>query len=203
MTLAEFVRAAGSLKDLKRAGWVDKISMSDGESVADHSYSAAVIGMVLSDAMGLDSERVIKMALLHDLAESRIGDIIPGSMPDDEKYRIENLAFVDIAGLLPEGIRSEYVSIWDEFCAGDTHEARLVRQADKIDMALQAVTYARTKRATRDDVSVFVGAADAAVTDNIARNLLSDIVSRDGCVSEDAGSDNADGDCSTNSNQGA
>ena len=175
MTLAEFVKTAASLKSLKRSGWIDKLSIADGESVADHSYSAAVVGMVLSDVMKLDSERVVKMALLHDLAESRIGDIIPGKMTDAEKRRIEEDAFSDIVSQLPQDIRSEYLSIWDEFCAGVTPEARLVRQADKIDMALQAIIYGRAGRGTYKDTAVFVDEADKVVVDETARSLFSDI----------------------------
>lgn len=178
MTLGEFIRAAAGLKELKRAGWIEKFSMTDGESVADHSFGAAITAMVLSDAMGLDSERAVKMALLHDIAESEIGDITPDSMPHDKKEKMETEAFLRIASMLPEGMRAEYASIWDEFCAGKTPEARIVAQADKIDMALQAVTYERAGRASRAGASVFVDAASMAIKDEVAGTLLSDITSR-------------------------
>lgn len=177
MTLGEFIRAAAGLKELKRAGWAEKFSMSDGESVADHSFGAAITAMVLSDAMGLDSERAVKMALLHDIAESEIGDITPDSMPHDKKEKMETEAFLRIASTLPEGMRAEYVSIWDEFCAGKTPEARIVAQADKIDMALQAVTYERAGRAPRAGASIFVDAASMSIKDEAAGTLLSDITS--------------------------
>ncbi len=177
MALGEFIRAAAGLKELKRAGWAEKFSMSDGESVADHSFGAAVTAMILSDAMGLDSERAVKMALLHDIAESEIGDITPDSMPHDKKEKLETEAFLRIVSTLPEGMRAEYVSIWDEFCAGKTPEARIVAQADKIDMALQAVTYERAGRASRASASVFVDAASASIKDEAAGTLLSDITS--------------------------
>lgn len=178
MTLGEFIRAAAGLKELKRAGWIEKLSMTDGESVADHSFGAAITAMVLSDAMGLDSERAVKMALLHDIAESEIGDITPDSMPHDRKEKLESEAFLRIASMLPEGMRAEYVSVWDEFCAGKTPEARIVAQADKIDMALQAVTYERAGRASRAGASVFVDAASMSIKDEAAGTLLSDITSR-------------------------
>lgn len=190
MTLGEFIRAAAGLKELKRAGWIEKLSMTDGESVADHSFGAAITAMVLSDAMGLDSERAVKMALLHDIAESEIGDITPDSMPHDKKEKLESEAFLRIASMLPEGMRAEYVSVWDEFCAGKTPEARIVAQADKIDMALQAVTYERAGRASRAGASVFVDAASMSIKDEAAGTLLSDITSRrkgGGGVDDDGG----------------
>ena len=171
MTLGEFIRAAAGLKELKRAGWAEKFSMSDGESVADHSFGAAVTAMILSDAMGLDSERAVKMALLHDIAESEIGDITPDSMPHDKKEKLETEAFLRIASTLPEGMRAEYVSIWDEFCAGETPEARIVAQADKIDMALQAVAYEGAGRASRAGASMFVDAAYASIKGRGSRRI--------------------------------
>lgn len=178
MTLAEFVTYAAGLKTVKRAGWVEKLAIGDGESVADHSYSASIIGMVLADIMGLKTDRVTRMLLLHDLAESKIGDIIPGSISDDEKMHLETDAFLDIVAQLPSHIRDSYISTWDEFCAGVTPEARLAGQVDKIEMALQAVIYTRSGRAKDSDVAVFLDAAKAAVFENVPQKLLADITSR-------------------------
>ena len=176
MTLAEFARMAASLKEIKRAGWQDKFAMTDGESVADHSYSATVIAMTLSDAARCDTGRVMKMAILHDLAESKIGDIIPGRMPDEKKLAIESAAFRDIAALLPDDLKTEYVSIWSEFCAGKTLESRIVRQADKLDMALQAATYKNQGVAGDSEAAIFVDAARAAIHDESARKMLAEFV---------------------------
>ncbi len=197
MTIAEFARAAAGLKTLKRAGWADKLSIADGESVADHSYLTAIIGMILSDKIGLNSERVIRMALLHDLAESRIGDIVPGQIPSMEKMRIENEAFADIVSALPDALKLEYTHIWNELRAGVTPEARLVRQADKLDMALQASIYEKTGRATGSDILPFVEAAKKSAADGAARNLFLEIVSARshdcGCVGSSVGGHGAAG----------
>ena len=196
MTLGEFIRAAAGLKELKRAGWIEKFSITDGESVADHSFGAAVTAMVLSDAMGLDSERAVKMALLHDVAESEIGDITPDGMPHDKKKELETEAFLRIASVLPGGMRAEYASIWDEFCAGKTPEARIVAQADKIDMALQAVTYEGAGRASSAGASIFADAASASIKDEAAGALLSDIISqrRGGSGADGSGADGSGAD---------
>ena len=47
------LRAAGSLKTIQRAGWVKKAGIKDAESVADHSFRMAVIGMYLGEVMEL------------------------------------------------------------------------------------------------------------------------------------------------------
>ena len=63
------------------------------ESVADHSYSMAIMGMVISDLKHYNFEKMLKMILLHDLAESKIGDYTPGQISKIEKYELENKAF--------------------------------------------------------------------------------------------------------------
>ena len=75
--MLDFFKTAANLKNISRQGWVDKLSIDDPESVADHSYSMAVMSMVISDIGNYDSEKILKMALLHDLAESKIGDYTP------------------------------------------------------------------------------------------------------------------------------
>ena len=75
--ILDFFKTAANLKKISRQGWIDKLSISEPESVADHSYSMAVIGMVISDLENYNSEKIIKMVLLHDLAESKIGDYTP------------------------------------------------------------------------------------------------------------------------------
>jgi len=80
--LESFFQKILELKNIPRQGWKDKLDMDDVESVADHSYSTAIMSMVLSDLEGLDTEKIIRMALLHDLAESVIGDITPDKMND-------------------------------------------------------------------------------------------------------------------------
>ena len=76
-----------------------------GESVADHSYSMAMMGMVISDLENYDTEKILKMILLHDLAESKIGDITPEQMSNENKNELENNAFNEIIDKLPEMIK--------------------------------------------------------------------------------------------------
>src|SRR3989304_6961472 len=70
-----------SLKRVPRSGWITyRISGHDVESVSSHSYSVAVIALVMSEMMRsrnqkVDVERVLRMALLHDLSESLTFDI--------------------------------------------------------------------------------------------------------------------------------
>jgi len=80
-----FFQKVLELKNVPRQGWKEKLGIINPESVAEHSYSTAVISMILSDLEGLNTEKIIKMSLLHDLAESIIGDIIPDNIAKNEK----------------------------------------------------------------------------------------------------------------------
>ena len=103
------------MKNISRQGWIDKLSIKHPESVADHSYSMAIMAMVISDLENYDSEKILKMVLLHDLAESKIGDFTPEQITKDKKEKIENDAFKDIIEQLPNTIKLEYDKIWKEY----------------------------------------------------------------------------------------
>ena len=75
MTIVELILKAEKLKGVKRTGWVRK-GIPEAESVADHSFGVAILALLLSLPPEIDRDALIKMALLHDLGESVIGDIV-------------------------------------------------------------------------------------------------------------------------------
>ena len=89
--IEDFFQKVLELKNIPRQGWKEKLGINNPESVADHSYSTTVMSMILSDLEGLNSEKIIRMALLHDLAESVIGDIIPNDITKNEKISKEDV----------------------------------------------------------------------------------------------------------------
>jgi 5'-deoxynucleotidase YfbR-like HD superfamily hydrolase len=64
----------GQLKRLRRAGWLF-IGVPDPETVAEHSFRAAIVGIAVATLEGADAGRTATLCLLHDSPESRIGDI--------------------------------------------------------------------------------------------------------------------------------
>ncbi len=142
--LIDFMAEAGKLKRLSRTGWVES-GICDPESVADHSFRVALIALILSDAGGLDSLKVVRMALLHDLAEGETGDLTPTQKEKDPEAarRAEEKAMERLLGKLPDTVRGTYTSAWREFSEARTPEARLVRDADKLEMVMQASEYQR------------------------------------------------------------
>ena len=171
----DFFKTAVNLKKIQRQGWIDKLSISNPESVADHSYSMAVIGMVLSDMENQNSEKILKMILLHDLAESIIGDFTPEQIPSEEKTKLENNAFEKIIENLPTPIKTNYREIWKEYQDNISDESKLVHQIDKLEMALQAKTYQKEGN-SKEGISSFFKSAEKDITEPKLKELFRKII---------------------------
>ena len=140
--LFDFFYIVSELKKVQRKGWYDKVGITDPESVADHSYGAAIMAMIFSDNVGnLDTERIIKMALLHDLAESITGDFIPGEIQKETKRMVENQAMDEILSKLPPYLLDKYLPIWTEYVDCTSKESVLLHEIDRLEMAVQAAKY--------------------------------------------------------------
>jgi putative hydrolase of HD superfamily len=141
--LSPFFHSVLKLKTVKRAGWVSKVKVKDAESVADHTFSMCAMAMLLADMLGLDTRRAMKMVILHDLAESVVGDYMPGDVSANQKLAKEKNAMKSILSGLPRKARGEYEKIWLEYLQNKTQVARFVHRIDKLEMALQANQYAK------------------------------------------------------------
>lgn len=145
-TLIELQR----LKRLERTGWTLRGQPNGTESVASHSFGVCVTAMLLADevkARGLeiDCERVLRMALLHDWAETRVGDM-PKTATNyfgaDARKTAETNAFADVVSELESGA-AQYRSLYHDYEQRESLEARLVKAADVIDLLIQALALER------------------------------------------------------------
>ncbi len=144
--LVDFGKQVGKLKKLARKGWVSSVGVRKPESVADHSFRTAILVMCLSDLKGFDSDKLMKMALLHDLHEAIMGDLDyfdKQQIGEVEVKRREEAAIREVFSVLPESLRRQYIAIMDEYRLQKTEEARLVRQVDLVEMVMQALEYER------------------------------------------------------------
>jgi putative hydrolase of HD superfamily len=139
LDLVKFLEISGILKRTQRTGWVD-IGVCAPESVADHTFRMAILCMLYADRNNLDTSKMLKMALIHDLPEAIIGDLMP-SQKNAKTKKDEKDAICEILSLLPEKQKAEYYAIWTEYQQGETKEAKAARQLDKIEMTLQAKEY--------------------------------------------------------------
>ena len=134
----------------------------------------SVMSMVLSDMKSLDSEKVLKMTILHDWAESKIGDFMPEQIGYDKKSELENYAMSEILESLPQKIQDDYQNIWDEFLSRETPESKLVYELDKLEMALQAKIY--EKDVDPEKVKPFIISAVEQIIDPDVKKVLMDIL---------------------------
>jgi putative hydrolase of HD superfamily len=172
ISLDEFFKIILKLKTISRQGWKDKLGLKNPESVADHCYSMTAMAMVLSDIKNLDTNKVIKMSLLHDLAETITGDLTPDNVTKSAKDNLENLAMKNILETLSEPLKSQYWKLWDEYQKNTTSESQLLHQVDKLEMALQAAEYEKLGF-TKSKLSSFFESARIEVTDSDLQKILS------------------------------
>ncbi len=174
MTILDFFNTAASLKKISRQGWIDKLNMENPESVADHSFSMAIMGMIISDLQNYDSEKILKMILLHDLAESITGDITPDKMDKETKTKLEENAFKDIVKKIPESISVKYLEIWKEYQDNISDEARIVHQLDRLEMSLQALIY-KKEGYPKEKIEYFFDSAKADIKEPKLKELFTNI----------------------------
>lgn len=158
----DFFEMVGKSKRLLRTGWVRE-KVKDPESVAEHSFRVSVLAMVLSDKLGysLDKNKLIKMAILHDLGEVITGDIVTERfdvidvVKRNTKEIEEKEGIGQIFGKI--GLSDEYVKIFEEMIGRTTPEAKVFWQFDKLEMALQALEYEKEQGKNLEEFFTSVG----------------------------------------------
>jgi putative hydrolases of HD superfamily len=170
--LAQF---AAKLKSVPRTGWLDRgLNPLRVESVADHSFGVALLAWSCAlqrraDGAAIDPERVLKLAIIHDLAEAETGDLTPydpAAIPSEydpaarrafletrhsrdpdrraAKRAEEDAVMRGLLDSLPGTTRSELSRLWDELAMGTSSEARFVKQVDRLETFLQSRFYLGT-----------------------------------------------------------
>ena len=169
--LFDFFYLVSELKRVPRKGWISKVGIEHPESVADHSYGAAVMAMVLSDSHNLDTEKILKMALLHDLAESITGDFMPEEISKENKRVAERDAMKEILSMLSNNLAEEYDKIWAEYVQADTKESILLHEIDKLEMAIQAAKYS-SEGFSNEKLGLFVDSAKKEIKSKELLDML-------------------------------
>lgn len=129
------------LASLPRTGWLLR-GIRPAESIAEHSFSVALVAMMIADllvaaGMAVDVEKTLRLALLHDAAEVRTGDIpMPVKRPD-VREALRELEDSVAREVLPES----YARLHEEYERRESIEARIVKAADKLQMMLKATIY--------------------------------------------------------------
>ena len=130
--LVDFLFEAMMLKRTPRSGY--QFLGHGSESVAEHSFGVMVLAFALVRLNGqADLTRTLQLALFHDLAEARTGDM--NYMNKRYVNVDENQAMADAVKYLP--FEDELLANWQQWRQGESLEARLAADADQLDMILE------------------------------------------------------------------
>ena len=170
---AAYLFEMGHLKHLTRAGWL-LLGIGQPETVAEHSFRVGITGLVLAAAEGADTGRVAALCLMHDTHETRIGDVpsvgrayITSAAPEAVSAHQTAAMPLDMAKVLQD-LKAEYE-------AGETLEARVAHDADKLETLLQAMEY----QAQGHDTSAWRETSVDALRTASAKQLAQAITSAD------------------------
>ncbi len=177
-TLIELQR----LKRLDRTGWTLRGLPNGTESVAAHSFGVCATAMLLADEMKtrgleIDCERLLRMALLHDWAETRVGDM-PKTATQyfgaDTRRNAETSAFADIVKDVSSS-ESDYKSLYADYEQRSSLEARVVKAADVIDLLVEAYALERAGAKGLDEFWEVVDTANFSLP-KIAQMVVDEVL---------------------------
>lgn len=133
----DFFYEIGSLRKVPRA-WQQVLS-GKVQNIAEHIFRTTMIAWTIAIAEKADTQKVIKMCLIHDIAESRTGDI--AFMHRDYVTRHEELAETHI--FEDTLLDKEAQIILKEYNARQSLESKIVKDADNLDVDLELKELAR------------------------------------------------------------
>lgn len=144
--VATFLHEVGHLKHLPRAGWL-LLGIPRPETVAEHSFRVGMIGVVLAALEGADPGRTAALCLMHDVHETRIGDIPSVGRNYVTTAKPQAVTSHQTAGM-PDDVAALLQGLTGEYEAAVTIEAKVARDADKLETLIQAREYAAQGYAT-------------------------------------------------------
>ena len=125
----EFLYEIGALRLIRRQ-W-SRFHLHNVQNLAEHHYRVMWLALVIAagEKQG-DSEKILKMAMVHDIAESRTGDVDYLA----RQYVIRNEAQGIKDMLVGTSLKDEFLGLWNEYEARKSIEAKIVKDADNLDV---------------------------------------------------------------------
>lgn len=134
--ILQFLREAERLKNVYRTSWT---SGGQPESTASHTWRLCLSALVFAKHLPeVNSERLIKLCIIHDLGEA-IGGDIPAihQQANAPKAEQERKDLITLLEPLPAALQQEIVDLWDEYEAATTPEAKVAKALDKLETLMQ------------------------------------------------------------------
>jgi len=127
----ELFYEVGCLRFLDRT-WKQFLG-TDFANVAEHTLRVLWLSLILAKKEKCENiEMVMKMALVHDLSESRAGDVHYLSRQFNQQF--EDKA---IAETLKDTMADDFLTVWQEYERRECLEAKIVKDADNLDVELE------------------------------------------------------------------
>ncbi|WP_337261228.1 MULTISPECIES: HD domain-containing protein [unclassified Serratia (in: enterobacteria)] len=127
-----FLMEIDKLKNVQRRTKV--LGSQRQENSAEHSWHFAIAALSLAPYAGtdVDIQRVIQMALLHDIVEIDAGDVMVYDLAARAAIHDQEIAAAKrLFGLLPEPQRSSFTALWQEYEDGESADARFALVLDR------------------------------------------------------------------------
>ncbi len=138
--LAKYMYEIGQMKRVQRSGWW-LAGIADPESVAEHSFRAAILGYILASLEGADPMKTAMLCLFHDTHEARINDLHRVAKRYIETGISEREAFSEQVERLPEKIAAEVASFISAYEGKESLESKVAHDSDLLECLIQAREY--------------------------------------------------------------
>ena len=139
-SLLDLLLESQALDRVPRFGYLIR-GVDDAESVTEHSWHVLFLVWSLADRIPeVARGRALDLAMIHDLAELRLGDLARTAgryFPAGAKHKAETAALAEI--LAPLSIEKQ--KLLQEYHAGQSNEARLVKACDKLQLMIKVAVY--------------------------------------------------------------
>lgn len=136
-----FLKFAYDLKEFPRRGWQLR-DIPHPESIASHMYGMALMTFLIGNDTSLDRLKCMQLALIHDLPECIVGDIVPDDpISIEEKHNLEQEAIEKLSHILKGDVGKMIYDTYVEYREQKTPEAKFVKDLDKFDMIFTAMLY--------------------------------------------------------------
>jgi len=173
--LVELLHELGLLKRVRRSGWW-VAGIKDPESVADHCFRTVAVAWLLATLEGADVEKATGMALFHDMTETRTNDPHRLSKAHVDWRAVERKVLGDQLSGLPGEVASRIRSLLEEYGEGASLEAKVARDADRLECLLQAREYGSLGVATTRE---WIESNRAALVTESAKRLARECIRSD------------------------
>jgi putative hydrolases of HD superfamily len=139
--ILEIIKLGEKLKCELRHSW---LSNGRHESVAEHTWRVSLMAILIEPLLKVkvDTSRLLKMIIIHDLVEAEAGDIpafdtLNNTKLKEQKVSNEIKSIEKIRDTLGNDLGDELYNLWFEFENKDTYESKVANALDKLEAQIQ------------------------------------------------------------------